>query len=135
MNYIVKTTIMGIIIVGFLMFIIGILSGRDNIFSLLMIIFGFAIFILLSIIALVGVDVKTFENQYNNIKYETLVYRSSDVPENYNYLHTLDGKMKLINGRIEMNKKYADNFWVGAFYDKRIGEYEKFDIKKELQRE
>ena len=117
------------------MFIIGILSGRDNIFSLLMIIFGFAIFILLSIIALVGVDVKTFENQYNNIKYETLVYRSSDVPENYNYLHTLDGKMKLINGRIEMNKKYADNFWVGAFYDKRIGEYEKFDIKKELQRE
>lgn len=126
---------MGIIIVGFLMFIIGVLSGRDNMFSLLMTIFGLAIFISTGFIALVGVDVKTFESQYNNMKYETLVYRSSDVPENYNYLHTLDGKMKLMNDRIEMNRKYAGNFWVGCFYDKRIGEYEKFDIKKELQRE
>lgn len=126
---------MGIIIVGFLMFIIGIISGRDNIVSILMIIFGFAIFITSSVNALVGVDVKTFENQYNIVKYETLVYRSSDAPENYNYLYALDNKMKLINSRIERNKTYADNFWVGAFYDKRIGEYEKFDIKKELQRE
>ena len=126
---------MGIIIVGFLMFIIGIISGRDNIVSILMIIFGFAIFITSSVNTLVGVDVKTFENQYNIVKYETLVYRSSDAPENYNYLYALDNKMKLINSRIERNKTYADNFWVGAFYDKRIGEYEKFDIKKELQRE
>lgn len=126
---------MGIIIVGFLMFIIGIISGRDNIVSVLMIIFGFAIFITSSVNTLVGVDVKTFENQYNIVKYETLVYRSSDAPENYNYLYALDNKMKLINSRIERNKTYADNFWVGAFYDKRIGEYEKFDIKKELQRE
>ena len=126
---------MGVIIVGLLMFIIGVLSGRDNMFSLLMTIFGLAIFISAGFIALVGVDVKTFENQYNNMKYETLVYRSSDVSENYNYLHTLDGKMKLMNDRIEMNRKYAENFWIGCFYDKRIGKYEKFDIKKELQRE
>lgn len=117
------------------MFIIGVLSGRDNMFSLLMTIFGLAIFISTGFIALVGVDVKTFESQYNNMKYETLVYRSSDTSENYNYLHTLDNKMKLMNDRIEMNRKYAGNFWVGCFYDKRIGEYEKFDIKKELQRE
>lgn len=126
---------MGVIITGLLMFIIGVLSGRDNMFSLLMTIFGLAIFITTGFIALVGVDVKTFESQYNNMKYETLVYRSSDTFENYNYLHTLDNKMKLMNDRIEMNRKYAGNFWVGCFYDKRIGEYEKFDIKKELQRE
>lgn len=126
---------MGVIITGLLMFIIGVLSERDNMFSLLMTIFGFAIFISTGFIALVGVDVKTFESQYNNMKYETFVYRSSDTSENYNYLHTLDNKMKLMNDRIEMNRKYAGNFWVGCFYDKRIGEYEKFDIKKELQRE
>lgn len=125
---------MGLIIIGFLMGIIGILCGNDDMFSALMIIIGFTIFVSSSIFALIGADVKGFESSYNSIKYETLVYRKSDAPENYNYLYRLDDKMELINYKIEMNRKYAGNFWVGCFYDKRIGEYEKFDIKKELEK-
>lgn len=125
---------MGLIIIGFLMGIIGILCGNDDMFSALMIIIGFTIFVSSSIFALIGADVKGFESSYNSIKYETLVYRKSDAPENYNYLCRLDDKMELINYKIEMNRKYAGNFWVGCFYDKRIGEYEKFDIKKELEK-
>lgn len=126
---------MGIIIIGLLLGIIGILWGKNDMFSELMIIIGFTIFISSSIFALIGADVKGFESSYNSMKYETLVYRKSDAPENYNYLYMLDNKMELINNKIEMNRKYAGNFWVGCFYDKRIGEYEKFDIKKELEKE
>lgn len=125
---------MGLIIIGFLLGIIGILL-KDNAISALMIAIGFTMFISVCIFAFVGVDVKGFESDYNNIKYETLVYRKSDAPENYNYLYKLDNKMKLMNDRIERNKKYVGNFWVGCLYDKRIGEYEKFDIKKELEKE
>lgn len=101
---------MGLIIIGFLMGIIGILCGNDDMFSALMIIIGFTIFVSSSIFALIGADVKGFESSYNSIKYETLVYRKSDAPENYNYLYRLDDKMELINYKIEMNRKYAGNF-------------------------
>lgn len=127
---------MGLIIIGFLIGVIGIfLYKKDIILAQLFTIVGFMTFTISSIAALVGADVKGFESDYNNMKYETLVYRKSDAPENYIYLYKLDNSMKWMNDRIERNKKYDGNFWVGLFFDKRIGEYEKFDIKKELEKE
>jgi len=129
---------MGIIIISFIVGLAGILYSKykdfDSDLGQWMFIIGFTVFGFSGISALVGIDVDEFDRDYSKIKYETLVYRNSTTPEDYNYLHTLDYEMNSMNNRIERNKKYSNNFWIGCFYDERISEYEKFDIKKELER-
>lgn len=130
---------MGIIIISFIVGLAGILYGNykdfDSDLAQWMFIIGFTLFVISGIGSIIEVDVEEFDNEYKKIKYETLVYRNSSIQEDYNYLHALDVDMNSMNGRIERSKKYSDSFWVGCFYDKRIGEYEKFDIKKELEKE
>lgn len=125
---------MGIIIILFLIAIIGLIFlNKDVVFEVLLIC-GTTACIIVSLAAITEPNVDKFNIDYNNIKYETLLYRNANVPDNYNYLSALIRRVDYINKKIESNRKYSNNFWVGCFYDKDIGEYKIIDIEKELKK-
>ena len=125
---------MGIIIIFLLIAIIGIIFfDKDIIFEFLTIL-GLPAFIMLSLLAITTPSVSKFNLAYNDIKYESLLYRNANVPDNYNYLSTLTRRINVINKQIENNRKYANNFWIGCFYDENIGKYEIIVIEKELKK-
>ena len=125
---------MGIIIIFLLIAIIGIIFfDKDIIFEFLTIL-GIPAFIMLSLLAITMPSVSKFNLAYNDIKYESLLYRNVNVPDNYNYLSTLTRRINVINKQIENNRKYANNFWIGCFYDENIGKYEIIVIEKELKK-
>ena len=125
---------MGIIIIFLLIAIIGIIFfDKDIIFEFLTIL-GIPAFIMLSLLAITTPSVSKFNLAYNDIKYESLLYRNANVPDNYNYLSTLTRRINIINKQIENNRKYANNFWIGCFYDENIGKYEIIVIEKELKK-
>ena len=125
---------MGIIIIFLLIAIIGIIfSDKGIIFEFLTII-GIPTFITLSLFAITTPSVSKFNLAYNDIKYESLLYRNANVPDNYNYLSKLTCRINVINKQIENNRKYANNFWIGCFYDENIGKYEIIIIEKELKK-
>lgn len=125
---------MGIIIIFLLIAIIGIIFfDKDIIFEFLAIL-GIPAFIMLSLLAITTPSVFKFNLAYNDIKYESLLYRNANVPDNYNYLSTLTRRINVINKQIENNRKYANNFWIGCFYDENIGKYEIIVIEKELKK-
>lgn len=125
---------MGIIIIFLLIAIIGIIFfDKDIIFEFLAIL-GIPTFIMLSLLAITTPSVSKFNLAYNDIKYESLLYRNANVPDNYNYLSTLTRRINVINKQIENNRKYANNFWIGCFYDENIGKYEIIVIEKELKK-
>ena len=125
---------MGIIIIFLLIAIIGIIFfDKDIIFEFLTIL-GIPAFIMLSLLAITTPSVSKFNLAYNDIKYESLLYRNANVPDNYNYLSTLTRRINVINKQIENNRKYANNFWIGCFYDENIGKYEIIVIEKELKK-
>ena len=124
---------MGIIIIFLLISIIGIIFfDKDIIFEFLAIL-GIPVFITLSLLAITTPSVSKFNLAYNDIKYESLLYRNANVPDNYNYLSKLTCRINVINKQIENNRKYANNFWIGCFYDENIGKYEIIVIEKELK--
>lgn len=125
---------MGIIIIFLLIAIIGIIFfDKDIIFEFLTIL-GIPAFIMLSLLAITTPNVSKFNLAYNDIKYESLLYRNVNVPDNYNYLSKLTCRINFINKQIENNRKYANNFWIGCFYDENIGKYEIIVIEKELKK-
>lgn len=125
---------MGIIIIFLLIAIIGIIFfDKDIIFEFLAIL-GIPTFIMLSLLAITTPSVSKFNLAYNDIKYESLLYRNANVPDNYNYLSKLTCRINVINKQIENNRKYANNFWIGCFYDENIGKYEIIVIEKELKK-
>lgn len=125
---------MGIIIIFLLIAIIGIIFfDKDIIFEFLAIL-GIPTFIMLSLLAITTPSVSKFNLVYNDIKYESLLYRNANVPDNYNYLSKLTCRINVINKQIENNRKYANNFWIGCFYDENIGKYEIIVIEKELKK-
>lgn len=126
---------MGIIIIFLLIAIIGIIFLDKGIIFELLVILGIPAFITLSLFAISTPSVSKFDLYYNDIKYETLLYRNVNVPDNYNYLSTLICRINTINKQIENNRKYANNFWIGCFYDENIGKYEIIVIEKELKKE
>lgn len=124
---------MGIIIIFLLIAIIGIIFlDKDIIFEFLAII-GIPTLATLILFAISTPNVSKFNLDYNNIKYESLLYRNANIPDNYNYLSTLICRINVINKQIENNRKYANNFWIGCFYDENIGKYEIIVIEKELK--
>lgn len=125
---------MGIIIIFLLIAIIGIIFSDKGIIFEFLTILGIPAFIALSLFAITTPNVSKFNLAYNDIKYESLLYRSVNVPDNYNYLSTLTRRINIINKQIENNRKYANNFWIGCFYDENIGKYEIIVIEKELKK-
>lgn len=124
---------MGIIIIFLLITIIGIIFLDKGIIFELLVILGIPTLATLSLFAIGMPNVSKFNLDYNNIKYEALLYRNANVPDNYNYLSTLTCRINVINKQIENNRKYANNFWIGCFYDENIGKYEIIVIEKELK--
>lgn len=124
---------MGIIIIFLLITIIGIIFLDKGIIFELLVILGIPTLATLSLFAIGVPNVSKFNLDYNNIKYEALLYRNANVPDNYNYLSTLTCRINVINKQIENNRKYANNFWIGCFYDENIGKYEIIVIEKELK--
>ena len=125
---------MGIIIIFLLISIIGIIFYDKGIIFEFLNIIGIPAFITLSLSAIIMPNVSKFNLDYNDIKYESLLYRNANVPDNYNYLSTLTCRINVINKQIENNRKYANNFWIGCFYDENIGKYEIIVIEKELKK-
>lgn len=126
---------MGIIIIFLLIAIIGIIFSDKGIIFEFLTILGIPAFITLSLFAITTPSVSKFNLAYNDIKYESLLYRNANVPDNYNYLSKLTCRINVINKQIENNRKYANNFWIGCFYDENIGKYEIIVIEKELKKE
>lgn len=125
---------MGIIIIFLLIAIIGIIFSDKGIIFEFLTILGIPTFITLSLFAITTPNVSKFNLDYNDIKYESLLYRDANVPDNYNYLSKLTCRINVINKQIENNRKYANNFWIGCFYDENIGKYEIIVIEKELKK-
>lgn len=125
---------MGIIIIFLLVSIIGIIFFDKGIIFEFLAIIGIPAFITLSLSAITMPNVSKFNLDYNDIKYESLLYRNVNVPDNYNYLSKLTCRINVINKQIENNRKYANNFWIGCFYDENIGKYEIIVIEKELKK-
>lgn len=124
---------MGIIIIFLLIAIIGIIFLDKGIIFELLVILGIPTLATLSLFAIGMPNVSKFNLDYNNIKYEAFLYRNANIPDNYNYLSTLTCRINVINKQIENNRKYANNFWIGCFYDENIGKYEIIVIEKELK--
>lgn len=125
---------MGIIIIFLLIAIIGIIFSNKGIIFEFLTILGIPTFITLSLFAITTPNVSKFNLDYNDIKYESLLYRDANVSDNYNYLSKLTCRINVINKQIENNRKYANNFWIGCFYDENIGKYEIIVIEKELKK-
>lgn len=125
---------MGIIIIFLLIAIIGIIFSDKGIIFEFLTILGIPTFITLSLFAITTPNVSKFNLDYNDIKYESLLYRDANVSDNYNYLSKLTCRINVINKQIENNRKYANNFWIGCFYDENIGKYEIIVIEKELKK-
>lgn len=125
---------MGIIIIFLLITIIGIIFLDKSVTFEFLVILGIPTLVTLILFAISTPNVSKFDLDYNDVKYEALLYRNANVLDNYNYLSKLIYRINAINKQIENNRKYANNFWIGCFYDENIGKYEIIVIEKELKR-
>lgn len=126
---------MGIIIIFLLITIIGIIFLDKGIIFEFLVILGIPTLATLILFAIGTPNVSKFDLDYNDVKYEALLYRNANVLDNYNYLSKLTYRINAINKQIENNRKYVNNFWIGCFYDENIGKYEIIVIEKELKKE
>lgn len=125
---------MGIIIIFLLISIVGLIFSNKGVTFEFLTILGIPTFITLILFAISTPNVSKFDLDYNDVKYESLLYRNANVLDNYNYLSKLTYRINAINKQIENNRKYANNFWIGCFYDENIGKYEIIVIEKELKK-
>lgn len=130
---------MGIIIISvFLLLLGGILIRsekiRIQILGAIAHIIGIMGTLIAGGVAITGVDVDKFDNEYTLVSEELEIYHNSSVMPSYKYLSDLDDNMEVLNAQIENNRKYAGTFWLGWFHDKKIAQYEPFDIEKELSK-
>lgn len=68
-----------------------------------------------------------FRCQYNAIKTETSIYSSLSAKDAESYVSSLNDDIDKINCIIDNNKKYSGNFWLGIFYNKKVGDYPKIE--------
>ena len=81
--------------------------------------------VVLSVILSVNIDEKKrFDKEYNNLKYRIVTYDEKFDDMEYTNLRNILNDVIDVNNRIETNKKYCDNIFIGCLFYKEIGEYE-----------